>query len=121
MNALDALAAAVSDFPGAVAIVSHNRSFLTSCCSELWVVGKGKMRVERPPAGDETPEAFAHLFAEYASRVLGHGTGGVGVTRSTSSKASRAASALDSASSRGGKRSNVPKSGGAASNRAGFI
>jgi ABC-type sulfate/molybdate transport systems ATPase subunit len=121
MNALDALAAALSEFKGAVAVVSHNRSFLTACCTELWVVDKGTVRIDRPPAGDESAEAFAQLFAEYASRVLGHGTGGAGAINAVASKASRAASALDSASSKAAKRGGNLKSAGAASNRAGFI
>lgn len=120
MNALDALATALSEYKGAVAVVSHNRSFLTACCTELWVVDKGTVRIDRPPAGDESPEAFAQLFSDYASRVLGNGTGGVGSSHTITSKASRAASALDSAS-KAKKRGGNLKSAGAASNRAGFL
>ena len=106
MNALDALAAALIEFPGAVAVVSHNRSFLTACCTELWVIEKKKLTVNRPPPDDVTPDAFAKLFSSYASRVLGHGTGGVGSAQGASSRASRAVNALDSkATTKRGKAS----------------
>jgi ATP-binding cassette, subfamily F, member 3 len=96
MNALDALATALLEFPGAVAVVSHNRSFLTACCTELWVIEKKKLRIDRPPPDDCTPDAFAKLFSSYASRVLEGGTGGVGSVAGGSSRASKAVSALDS-------------------------
>jgi ATPase subunit of ABC transporter with duplicated ATPase domains len=133
MSALDALASALNEFTGAVAIVSHNRSFLTSCCSELWIVEKHTLRRERPPPGDETRESFANLFEEYSSRVLSNhgGTGGIRVGGSSGalSKASRAALAHDNSSSasntkRGGsgskRRGKEVKSGGAADRTAMF-
>lgn len=104
MSALDALAKALVEFPGAVAVVSHNRSFLTACCTELWVIDKKKLRIERPPPDDVTPAEFAKLFSSYASRVLGHGTGGIGATQGGSSRASKAVSALDSSGKTSTKR-----------------
>ena len=96
MSALDALAAALKEFPGAVAVVSHNRSFLTACCNELWVIENKRLQVERPPPNDVSPDAFAKLFSDYASRALGNGTGGVGSAQSSNSRASKAAAILDS-------------------------
>mmetsp|Transcript_7324 Transcript_7324/g.12289 ORF Transcript_7324/g.12289 Transcript_7324/m.12289 type:complete len:842 (+) Transcript_7324:167-2692(+) len=96
MNALDALANALKEFPGAVAVVSHNRSFLAACCTELWVIDNKSLTVNRPPPDDISPASFAKLFSNYASRVLGHGTGGVGSALGGSSRASKAASSLDS-------------------------
>lgn len=95
MSALDALAAALTEFPGAVAVVSHNRSFLTACCTELWVIEKKKLSIDRPPPDDVSPDSFAKLFSGYASRVLGQGTGGVGSWLGGDSRSTKAASALD--------------------------
>merc|ERR1739841_241048 len=38
IETLDALADALKSFPGAVVIVSHNQSFLSDVCNELWTV-----------------------------------------------------------------------------------
>mmetsp|Transcript_1926 Transcript_1926/g.3054 ORF Transcript_1926/g.3054 Transcript_1926/m.3054 type:complete len:843 (+) Transcript_1926:23-2551(+) len=119
MSALDALSAALSEFPGAVAVVSHNRSFLAACCTELWIVENRSLRVERPPPGEEgSDDAFSLLFAEYATRVLGHGTGGVKTYVGSNSRAARTAAAIDSSKS---KRRGKDKKSGAASERSGFI
>ena len=102
MQALDALAAGLRDFDGAVVVVSHNRAFLQACCTELWVLDGNGL--------DCREGAFDDQFASYASDVLG--TGGAGVGTTSTGNASRRARALDAASAKGRKRG--PKAGGAA-------
>lgn len=102
MQALDALAAGLRDFDGAVVVVSHNRAFLQACCTELWVLDGNGL--------DCREGAFDDQFASYASDVLG--TGGAGAAATSTGNASRRARALDAASAKGRKRG--PKAGGAA-------
>jgi ATP-binding cassette subfamily F protein 3 len=102
MQALDALAAGLRDFDGAVVVVSHNRAFLQACCTELWVLDGNGL--------DCREGAFDDQFASYASDVLG--TGGAGAAATAMGNASRKARALDAASAKGRKRG--PKAGGAA-------
>ena len=104
MQALDALAAGLRDFDGAVVVVSHNRAFLQACCTELWVLDGNGL--------DCREGAFDDQFASYASDVLG-GTGGAGVGATAMGNASRRARALDAASATKGRRKG-PKAGGAA-------
>ena len=81
---LDALAAGLRDFDGAVVVVSHNRAFLQACCTELWVLDGNGL--------DCREGAFDDQFASYASGVLG-GTGGAGVGATAMGNASRRARA----------------------------
>jgi hypothetical protein len=103
MQALDALAAGLRDFDGAVVVVSHNRAFLQACCTELWVLDESGL--------DCREGAFDDQFASYASDVLG--TGGAGAAATSTGNASRRARALDAASATKGRRKD-PKAGGAA-------
>ncbi len=41
-ESLESLARAVSDFNGAVVVVSHHRSFLSQTCKEIWTIGKDR-------------------------------------------------------------------------------
>jgi len=106
MQALDALAAGLADFDGAVVVVSHNRAFLAACCTELWYLEAGKL--------DCRAGVFDELFAAYASGVLG--SGGVGAAATASTGAASRARALDTAS----KGRKGPKAG-AASNRTAML
>ena len=83
-------------------VVSHNRAFLAACCTELWVLSDSGL--------DCRAGAFEDLFADYASDVLGGGTGGVGSAGVASTGASRRARALDAAA----KGRKGPKAGAAA-------
>lgn len=72
MGALGALSSSLESFEGAVVVVSHNRAFLRDCCSELWVVGGGRVRVRK---GEES---FGTMFDDYVDRVF-KSKGGVSV------------------------------------------
>ncbi|KAJ8601215.1 hypothetical protein CTAYLR_003285 [Chrysophaeum taylorii] len=110
--ALDALAAALETFPGAVVVVSHNRSFLAACCNELWEVSRKKLHVHRDAD-------FSELFAAYADRILSAGgTGGLTASSASDLRTARKVHALDE--TRGKKGSKAPAAGGA-SRRAALI
>jgi len=58
LETIDALADALAKYTGGAIIVSHDQHFITNVCSQLWIVGNG--RVQR----------FAHGFAEYKAQLL---------------------------------------------------
>ena len=58
METLDALAAALKSFEGAVVVISHNQSFLSGFCNELWVVDNGRVDVRHD-------DSFSDMFAQY--------------------------------------------------------
>ena len=43
MESIDALVGAVKDYRGGIVVVSHDEHFMSNTCSELWVVGEGKV------------------------------------------------------------------------------
>lgn len=43
MESIDALVGAVKDYRGGIVVVSHDEHFMSNTCSELWVVGDGKV------------------------------------------------------------------------------
>ena len=45
-DSLGAFSAALKEYGGGVVIISHNREFIQSICSEIWTVGDGKVMVE---------------------------------------------------------------------------
>merc|ERR1712007_337459 len=65
IETLDALAEALKAFQGAAVIVSHNQSFLTEVCNELWTVDAGKVTCM-----GRGSDAFAAEFAKYRRQVL---------------------------------------------------
>ena len=60
-----ALASAVRAFQGAVVVVSHKRSFLAACCSDLWVAEEGQVLVFRSDSHAEFPA----LFEDYTATI----------------------------------------------------
>jgi elongation factor 3 len=44
-EALGALSAALNEFSGAVLMISHNKEFYSSVCSEEWLVSDGVVKV----------------------------------------------------------------------------
>jgi ATP-binding cassette subfamily F protein 3 len=53
MDSIDALAQALREFKGGVAIVSHDQRFLDEVCNEVWVCQNGTMTRFEGKAGDE--------------------------------------------------------------------
>jgi ATP-binding cassette, subfamily F, member 3 len=53
MDSIDALAQALREFKGGVAIVSHDQRFLDEVCKEVWVCQNGTMTKFEGKAGDE--------------------------------------------------------------------
>lgn len=72
IETLDSLAEAIKAFQGAVVIVSHNQSFLTDVCNELWTVDAGKVICTGKGDG------FEKEFAAYRRKVLRRITGKAG-------------------------------------------
>lgn len=68
METLDSLSAALRAFRGAVVVVSHNQSFLSGFCNELWSFSEhetGKVNISHDDA-----ESFDELFSRYRKRIL---------------------------------------------------
>ena len=45
-DSLGAFSAALKEYGGGIVIISHNREFIQSICSEIWTVGDGKVVIE---------------------------------------------------------------------------
>lgn len=45
-DSLGAFSAALKEYGGGIVIISHNREFIQSICSEIWTVGDGKVMME---------------------------------------------------------------------------
>lgn len=65
IETLEALSDALKAFQGAVVIVSHNQSFLSDVCNELWIVDGGRVTCTGKGACGFTKE-----FAAYRRKVL---------------------------------------------------
>jgi ATP-binding cassette subfamily F protein 3 len=68
METLDSLSAALRAFRGAVVVVSHNQSFLSGFCNELWSFSEnetGKVNISHDDA-----ESFDELFSRYRERIF---------------------------------------------------
>ncbi|KAJ3051263.1 hypothetical protein HK097_007748 [Rhizophlyctis rosea] len=52
MDSIDALSAALREFKGGVAIVSHDEQFLDATCNEVWVCDKGTLNRFEGKVGD---------------------------------------------------------------------
>eukprot|EP00942_MAST-04A_sp_MAST-4A-sp1_P011805 g11805.t1 len=63
MDSLRALAIGLNDFQGAVLLVSHNQSFLSSISHELWSLDGGKVKVK--VGIERNKESFNDLLNEY--------------------------------------------------------
>ena len=63
LETCDVLSAALDAFQGSVLVISHNQSFLSGFCKELWVVEDGKVEVRHS-------ESFEELFLEYKSEAI---------------------------------------------------
>lgn len=44
MDSIDALAEALKQFKGGVAIVSHDQQFLDTVCNEVWICKQGSIK-----------------------------------------------------------------------------
>ena len=85
VETLDSMAAALNAYQGAVVMVSHNQSFLSGFCKELWVVeDNGQVTVNY----DDT-ESFDELFSDYRNSVLSD-IGGTTLTTRRKEKATLA-------------------------------
>jgi ATP-binding cassette, subfamily F, member 3 len=58
MGAIEALADALKAFNGGVLLISHDQHFITSVCSEIWVIQKRKVT------------AFDGTFDDYKKQVV---------------------------------------------------
>ena len=63
LETCDVLSAALDEFQGSVLVISHNQSFLSGFCKELWVVEDGKVEVRHS-------DNFEELFLEYKSEAI---------------------------------------------------
>ena len=68
MDSLRALAIGLNDFQGAVLLVSHNQSFLSSISHELWSLDGGKVKVK--VGIERNKESFNDLLNEYIENVM---------------------------------------------------
>jgi ATP-binding cassette subfamily F protein 3 len=77
LETMDSLSNAFKDWQGAIIMVSHNQSFLSGFCNELWSFSeeeKGKIDISH----DDT-ESFEELFLRYKSNILA-GVGGTSIS-----------------------------------------
>lgn len=98
LETLDALAAALKAFQGAVVMVSHNQGFLNGFCQSLWILGEnGRIEVRH----SDEDETFDDMFTQYRDELF---SGSASLTRSSKrqQKASMAKRAANqSANARG--------------------
>lgn len=66
---IDALVEAVKDFRGGLIVVSHDQHFITNTCSELWVVGEGKVARFRGDFNDYKKETLERTRKRVADSV----------------------------------------------------
>lgn len=45
IETIDALAVALTEYPGAVVIVSHDERLVSLVCNEMWIVHQGQVQV----------------------------------------------------------------------------
>lgn len=58
MDSIDALASALREFKGGIAIVSHDQQFLDSVCNEVWICENGTLSKFEGTAGNEKGVVF---------------------------------------------------------------
>lgn len=64
METLDSMSEALNEFEGAILMVSHNQSFLSGFCKELWVLDNQRITVTHSDT-----ETFDEIFSDYRSSV----------------------------------------------------
>jgi ATPase subunit of ABC transporter with duplicated ATPase domains len=64
MQLLESLAGALKNFTGAVLMVSHNQSFLSGFCNELWVLNDGHITVHHSDT-----LTFDEIFSQYRNSI----------------------------------------------------
>jgi len=69
IETLDSTSDALNAFQGSVLMVSHNQSFLSGFCNELWVLENGSVTVNHSDT-----ETFDELFSDYRSAALDSST-----------------------------------------------
>lgn len=67
-DSLDSLVVAVSEFEGAVVMVSHNQHFLSKCSKEMWTVADGKVTVDMVN-NEEIGHSFNDHYGKYKDRL----------------------------------------------------
>jgi ATP-binding cassette, subfamily F, member 3 len=67
---LETMAMSLHDFKGAVVMVSHNQSFLSGFCNELWVLDDGRIAVTHSDT-----KSFDDMFSQYRSSISQKGGG----------------------------------------------
>jgi len=55
-DGLGALVLAIQNYTGGVLIISHNKEFCDSVCTEKWIMKGGRLRIEGESKGDEAAE-----------------------------------------------------------------
>jgi ATPase subunit of ABC transporter with duplicated ATPase domains len=65
LETLDALSSALDSYQGSVVIVSHNQSFLSGFCKDLWVVDRKTVEIRYSDT-----ETFDEMFSEYRNEAL---------------------------------------------------
>jgi ATP-binding cassette, subfamily F, member 3 len=79
LESIEALAAGLRAFEGAVLLVSHNAAFMQAVCNELWVVERGsvtphkQLRTSAPgesDSDDDEDAGFALFFEEYKRSIV---------------------------------------------------
>jgi ATPase subunit of ABC transporter with duplicated ATPase domains len=65
IETLDSMLEALNAFDGSVLMISHNQSFLSRFCKELWVLEDGHVAVSHSDT-----ESFDEIFSEYRRSIL---------------------------------------------------
>jgi len=73
---LDSMSRALNEYTGSVLMISHNQSFLSGFCSELWVLEDGKVSVNHSDT-----ESFDELFSDYRTVATGKSSGQLSAKR----------------------------------------
>jgi ATP-binding cassette subfamily F protein 3 len=73
MNAIEALINALKEFNGGVMVISHDQHFITSVCTELWVVGGQKVMQFRGSFNDYKSLAVRRALKRMNSKKGGKG------------------------------------------------
>jgi ATPase subunit of ABC transporter with duplicated ATPase domains len=69
LDSIDSLVAGLSEFKGAVLLVSHNQDFMQQLANELWIVEKSTVTAQRQVEGDDT-NMFDALLGRYRDTVV---------------------------------------------------
>jgi elongation factor 3 len=71
-DSLGALATAIKKFGGGVVLISHNREFTQTVCSETWIVEGGKLKIEGEVAVDNNAEKIEQKLEEVSTDAFGN-------------------------------------------------